>query len=54
MLIESCALFAVSSLLVIGLQVTGNYVVNAFLFILAETQVCDFCHRNLWICFLKQ
>lgn len=39
MLVESCALFAVSSLLVIGLSVTGHYASNAFLPILDETQV---------------
>lgn len=39
MLVESCALFAVSSLLVIGLLVAGNPAVNVFLPILVEIQV---------------
>jgi len=39
MLVESCALFAVSSLLVIGLSVSGNYASKTFLPILDETQV---------------
>ena len=55
MLIESCALFAVSSLLVVGtlaaagnyvhvgkIVLTGDYLVNTFFPILAETQVCAF------------
>jgi len=44
MLIESCALFAVSSLLVIGMLVTGNHALSIFMPILAETQVCAFPH----------
>ena len=42
MLVESCALFAVSSLLFIGLFVTANPVSDAFFPILAETQVRTF------------
>ena len=48
MLIESCALFAVSSLVVIGglvggrtLLTRGGYVVDIFFPVLAETQVRD-------------
>ena len=40
MFIESSALYAVSSLPVIGLLVARNYVSEAFLPILGETQVC--------------
>ena len=39
MLIESCALFAVNSLLVIGLLFTNNHAANTFLAILAIIQV---------------
>ena len=39
MLIESCALFAVSSVLVIGFLVAGNCVADTFLPILTESQV---------------
>ena len=39
MLIESCALFAVNSLLVIGLLFTDNHAANTFLAILAIIQV---------------
>ena len=39
MLIESSALFAVSSVLVIGSWAVGNQVANVFVRILAETQV---------------
>ena len=42
MFIESSALYAVSSMLAIGLWVTGNHAANAFLPILAETQVRTF------------
>jgi len=42
MFIESSALHAVSSLLAIGLWVAGNHAANAFLPILAETQVRTF------------
>ena len=42
MLVESCALYAVSSLLVIGPYGGGNYVTNLFLFVLPETQVRAF------------
>ena len=42
MLIESSALYAVSSLLVIGTYLSGNYSASVFLPILAETQVCAF------------
>ena len=40
MLIESCALYAVVSLLVIGPWVTGNHVADLFVSILTQTQVC--------------
>ena len=48
MLIESCALFAVNSLLVIGPLIGGNYVAGTFFPILAETQVRAFprSHRR--------
>ena len=39
MVIESCALYAVSSLLFIGPWGTGNHAADTFLPILAETQV---------------
>ena len=39
MLVESCALFAVNSLLVIGLLFTDNHAANTFLAILAIVQV---------------
>ena len=39
MLVESSALYAVSSLLVIGPWGSGNYASNAFFLILAQTQV---------------
>ena len=42
MLIESSALYAVSSLLVIGTYLSGNCSADLFLPILAETQVCAF------------
>ena len=42
MLIESCTLYAVSSLLVIGSWGTGNYAVNIFFPILTQTQVGAF------------
>ena len=42
MLIESSALYAVSSLLVLGPASAGNNVADIFLFILAETQVRAF------------
>ena len=42
MLVESCTLYAVSSLLVIGPWGVGNPIVNFFLSILEETQVCTF------------
>ena len=42
MLIESCALYAVNSLLVIIPVAVNNYVMNTFLPILAETQVRTF------------
>ena len=42
MLVESSALYAVNSLLVIGPWSFGNYSPNAFFVILAQTQVCDF------------
>jgi len=42
MLIESSALFAVSSALVIGPWAAGNQVANVFVRILAETQVRAF------------
>ena len=41
MLIESCAIYAVNSLLFIGLQGAHNYAKNIFLSILPETQVRD-------------
>ena len=41
-LIESCALYTVSSLLVIGPWAAGYHVVILFLPILCQTQVCDF------------
>ena len=40
MLVESCALFAVSSLLVIGPLGAGNSTSNLFMAILGQTQVC--------------
>jgi len=42
MLIESSALYAVSSLLVIGPMAARGLAVNLFFPILAETQVCTF------------
>ena len=61
MLIESCALFSVSSLLVIGLLVgggsmsiydfmylPGSYAVDVFFPILAVTQVRAFHNHDLW------
>jgi len=39
MLIESCAIFAVSSVLVIGLLVTGNHALSTFMPVLTGTQV---------------
>lgn len=45
MLVESSALYAVSSLLVVGWANTG--VVNAFIPILCQTQVCHSPHRVL-------
>ena len=42
MLIESCALYAVTSLLLIGLWVNRNSVANTFVPIHAETQACAF------------
>ena len=42
MLIESCIIYAVSSLLVIGLFVTGSGASEIFMPILFETQVCAF------------
>ena len=39
MFIESCALYAVTSLLIIGLWVPGNHVSEVFLRILGQTQV---------------
>ena len=42
MLVESCAFYAVSSVLVIGPLGAGNLVTNFFLFILPETQVRAF------------
>ena len=47
MLIESCALYAVSSLLVIGPWGAGDRITNFFLFILPETQVRDSSDRDL-------
>ena len=41
MLVESCALYAVNSLLVIIPLAIQNYVMDIFFPILAETQVCD-------------
>ena len=41
-LIESCALYTVSSLLVIGPWAAGYHDVILFLPILCQTQVCDF------------
>ena len=40
-LVESSALYTVSSLLVIGPWTTGNYTASTFFLILAQTQVCD-------------
>jgi len=40
--IEFCALFAVNSLLVIGLLAARNHTLSALLPTLAETQVCTF------------
>ena len=42
MLVESCALYAVSSLLFIGPLGAGSFIMNVFLPILAETQVRAF------------
>ena len=42
MLVESCALYAVSSLLVIGPWAAENHAADFFLLILAQTQVRDF------------
>ena len=42
MLIESSAIYAVTSLLVIGLWVVGSHAVNTFLPILSEIQVRTF------------
>ena len=42
LLIESCALYAVNSLVLIGLWVTNNDAAGAFLVILSEVQVRDF------------
>ena len=42
MLIESCALYAVSSLMVIGPWAARNRITNFFLFILPEAQVRAF------------
>jgi len=41
MLIESCALYAVNSLVLIGLWVTNSDAAGAFLVVLSELQVCD-------------
>ena len=42
MLVESSAIYAVSSLLVIGPWGAGNYTANAFFLIIAQTQVSAF------------
>ena len=42
MLVESSALYSVSSLLVIGLWISRSYTANAFFVILAQTQVGTF------------
>jgi len=42
MLVESSALYAVSSLLFVGPRCAGNHAADIFLPILAETQVCAF------------
>ena len=49
LLVESCALYAVSYLLFIGPWAIGNPVANIFFPILAETQVrrVHICHRHL-------
>ena len=48
MLIESCSLYAIGSVLLIGSWGAGNCVTN-LLFILPETQVCAFpLDRDLW------
>ena len=46
MLVESCALYAVGSALLIGSLGGDTYVANFFLFILPETQVGAFSHRR--------
>ena len=46
MLIESCALYAVSSLLVIGTLGGGSPAVGIFLFILPEIQVRTLSHTR--------
>lgn len=47
MLVESCALYAVSYILFIGPWATGSPVSNIFFPILAETQVCDIFDPSL-------
>ena len=42
MLVESCALYTVSLLLVIGPWATGSYTASIFFLILSQTQVCAF------------
>jgi len=41
MFIESCALYTVNSLVLLGLWVTNSDVAGAFIIILSEIQVCD-------------
>ena len=48
MLIESCVISAVSSLLVIGPWAADSPITNVFLAILPETQVRAFHDRDLW------
>ena len=47
MLVESCALYALSSLLVIGPLGAENYASNTFLTILGQTQVCHSHELNI-------
>ena len=49
MLVESCAIYAVSSLLVVGPAVAGSPIANVFMSVVPQTQVRVFFHdRDLW------
>jgi len=52
MLVESSALYAVNSLLVIGLWVSGSDVAEIFFPVLAEVQVCPSPDPGIWMGFL--